>query len=102
MASTKILAEELSRCTIEEAFAAHRIRLRPAVDRLQRHSRKIAAWFIPEGRLAFGVRNFWLKHLPRRILGRYFLNSIRSELIATQSLSPAPTDSSTTIRSGAA
>ena len=87
MASAKILADELSRGTIEAAFAAHRQRLQPAVERLQQHSRKMAAWFIPEGRLAFGVRNFWLKHLPRRILGRYFLNSIRSELIATQSLS---------------
>jgi 2-polyprenyl-6-methoxyphenol hydroxylase-like FAD-dependent oxidoreductase len=102
IASAKILAGELSRCTIEEAFVAHRHRLRPAVERLQQHSRKMAAWFIPEGKLAFGFRNFWLKHLPRRILGRYFLNSIRSELIATQSLSPEPTDSSTTIRSGAA
>jgi 2-polyprenyl-6-methoxyphenol hydroxylase-like FAD-dependent oxidoreductase len=102
MASAKILAEELSRGTVEAAFAAHRHRLRPAVERLQQHSRKMATWFIPEGKFAFGLRNFWLKHLPRRILGRYFLNSIRSELIATQSLSPGPTDSSTTIRAGAA
>jgi 2-polyprenyl-6-methoxyphenol hydroxylase-like FAD-dependent oxidoreductase len=89
MASAQILAEELDRGPIDAGLAAHEQRLRPAIVQLQQRSRKMAAWFIPQGAFAFHMRNAVLRHMPRRWLGRYFLNSIRSEIVATQALTNA-------------
>jgi 2-polyprenyl-6-methoxyphenol hydroxylase-like FAD-dependent oxidoreductase len=86
MASAHILAQELERAPVEAALAAHERRLRPAVARLQDRSRKMAAWFIPDGALSFRLRNLILRHMPRKMLGRYFVNAIRSEIVATQAL----------------
>ena len=87
MASAEVLAQELAGRTVPEALAGHERRLRPAITRLQQRSRRMAAIFIPESRLAFHTRNFTLRHMPRSWLGRYFANSIRSEiaLVSTQS-----------------
>ncbi|MFT4119821.1 FAD-dependent monooxygenase [Bradyrhizobium sp.] len=81
MASSEVLAQELAAAqTVPEALAAHDRRLRPAITRLQQRSRRMAAIFIPESSFAFHARNFTLRHMPRAWLGKYFANSIRSEI----------------------
>jgi 2-polyprenyl-6-methoxyphenol hydroxylase-like FAD-dependent oxidoreductase len=82
-------AEMLSRALMEagslsDRLAIHDARLRPIIGRLQARSRKMAAVFIPESALAFHVRNFVMRHLPRAWLGRYFSNAIRSEIELAQ------------------
>lgn len=80
IASAEVLAQELAKQPVAEALASHDRRLRPAITRLQQRSRKMAAIFIPETAFAFHVRNFTLRHMPRAWLGKYFANSIRSEI----------------------
>lgn len=81
MTSASLLAEALAGgAGVEAAFAAHERRLRPAVARLQDRSRKMAAVFVPASPRAFAIRNFVMRHLPRRLLGWYFLQAARSEL----------------------
>lgn len=80
MASAEMLSQELARRPIDEALAEHHRRLSPAVRRLQQRSRHMARVFIPEGRMAFVVRNAALRYMPRRWLGRYFLNAIKKEI----------------------
>ncbi|HZO45250.1 MAG TPA: FAD-dependent monooxygenase [Xanthobacteraceae bacterium] len=89
MASAQILSGELSNTDRRAALAAHDRRLRPAVIKLQQRSRKMASVFIPESTMGFHLRNVWFRYLPRRILGRYFLNAIQSEILAAQTLSEA-------------
>lgn len=80
MASAEMLAQELAKLPVLQALAAHDQRLRPAIVRLQQRSRRMAAIFIPESRFAFHARNLLLRHMPRSWLGKYFANSIRSEI----------------------
>jgi len=80
IASAEILAQELAQRPVMEALAAHDARLRPSITRLQQRSRRMAALFIPEGRLAFHLRNITLRLMPRAWLGRYLTNAIRSEI----------------------
>lgn len=80
LTSARVLAEELERGDdVPAALARHEARLRPAIRRLQEHSRKTASWFIPATPLAFHLRNAVMRWTPRRLLGRRFLKAIRSE-----------------------
>jgi 2-polyprenyl-6-methoxyphenol hydroxylase-like FAD-dependent oxidoreductase len=80
LASGEILAQELAKASVPDALAAHDRRLRPSITRLQQRSRRMAAIFIPETSFAFHTRNIMLRHMPRSWLGKYFANSIRSEI----------------------
>lgn len=80
MASAEMLSQELARRSIDAALAEHHRRLSPAIARLQQRSRHMARVFIPDGRLAFRLRNIVLRYMPRRWLGRYFLNAIKKEI----------------------
>jgi len=40
----------------------------------------VAKVFIPDGRMAFRLLNTVLRYMPRRWLGRYFLNAIKKEI----------------------
>jgi 2-polyprenyl-6-methoxyphenol hydroxylase-like FAD-dependent oxidoreductase len=82
MASACILADELARHDVPAALASHEARLRPAILRLQTRSLKMAPLFIPATNRAFSVRNFILRHTPRRLLNWYFVRGIRSEILA--------------------
>ncbi|SEG36146.1 FAD-dependent monooxygenase [Bosea lathyri] len=84
MASAEMLSQELARRSIDEALAEHRRRLSPAIARLQQRSRHMAKVFIPDGRMAFRLRNVVLRYMPRRWLGRYFLNAIKKEIALLQ------------------
>lgn len=86
MASAAILADELASGDVDAALARHEQRLRPAAGRLQDRSRKMAAWFIPASPAAFHIRNFVMRHIPRRLLARYFLNTVKSEIAAASGL----------------
>lgn len=80
MTSARILAEELAAGPdIPAGLARHEARLRPAIRRLQEHSRRTAAWFIPNSRSAFHLRNTLMRWTPRGLLARRFLSAIRSE-----------------------
>jgi 2-polyprenyl-6-methoxyphenol hydroxylase-like FAD-dependent oxidoreductase len=86
MASALILADELAGADVAAALANHNHRMRPAVKSLQERSRRMAAWFIPGSPYAYRLRNVMLRSMPRRWLARYFRNSIRSEITATENL----------------
>ncbi len=90
MASALILADELASNDVPTALANHDRRMRPAVDRLQERSRRMAAWFIPGSPLAYRFRNLMLRNMPRRWLARYFMKSIKSEITATENLRAHP------------
>lgn len=79
LTSAWLLAEALSDGNVEAALKVHEARLRPSITRLQARSRKIAPMFIPATPRAFAVRNFVLRHAPRRFLGWYLARAIRSE-----------------------
>lgn len=83
IASAAMLAEELGGKPIDEALRRHEERLRPAILKLQERSRKMGALFVPASPLSFHLRNFALRHMPRAWLGQYFINAIRSEILAT-------------------
>ncbi|MDQ8699228.1 FAD-dependent oxidoreductase [Hyphomicrobium sp. LHD-15] len=83
IASAAMLAEELGSKPIDEALRRHDERLRPAIVKLQERSRKMGALFVPASSLSFHLRNFALRHMPRAWLGQYFINAIRSEILAT-------------------
>jgi 2-polyprenyl-6-methoxyphenol hydroxylase-like FAD-dependent oxidoreductase len=81
LASAEMLAQALTESgALTGALAHHEARLRPIICRLQTRSRKMAAIFIPQSVLAFRLRNFVLRHMPRALLGRYFSSAIRSEI----------------------
>lgn len=81
LASAEMLAQALKECgDLTAALAHHEARLRPIIGRLQGRSRKMAAVFIPRSVLAFRLRNFVLRHMPRALLGRYFSSAIKSEI----------------------
>ncbi|UUX49942.1 FAD-dependent oxidoreductase [Nisaea acidiphila] len=87
--SAKVLADELSKNTVEDALTGHEQRLRPAIIQLQERSRKIAPLFIPSTPRAFAIRNFVMRHAPKRLLGWYLARSIRTEaLSAAAALEP--------------
>lgn len=82
MVSAYLLATQLKDTSIPDALREHENILRPAILRLQSRSRKIAPWFIPSSPLGFHLRNMFMRALPRRWLGNYFLKSIRSDINA--------------------
>lgn len=82
IASAAMLAEELGGKPINEALRRHEERLRPAILKLQERSRKMGALFVPASPLSFHLRNLALRHMPRAWLGQYFINAIRSEILA--------------------
>jgi 2-polyprenyl-6-methoxyphenol hydroxylase-like FAD-dependent oxidoreductase len=84
MASACILSEELEKDGIDVALKSHEARLRPAIERLQTRSRKMAPVFIPATPRAFALRNLVLRRAPRRLLNWYFVRGIRSEILAAR------------------
>ncbi|MFG1361007.1 FAD-dependent oxidoreductase [Xanthobacter pseudotagetidis] len=89
LTSAAILADELARGDVPTALAAHEARLRPSIARLQARSRKLAGVFVPRSPLAFEARNLFMRHVPRKWLGRYFLNSVNAEIAAAQDIAAA-------------
>lgn len=85
MTSAEMLSRELARQDVPDALFAHEARLRPVIGRLQQRSRRMASVFIPESSIAFHVRNFTLRHMPRAWLGHYFVNAVRSEIELVES-----------------
>jgi 2-polyprenyl-6-methoxyphenol hydroxylase-like FAD-dependent oxidoreductase len=83
MALASILADELASKPVAEALRRHEERLRPSIEKLQERSRKMGALFIPATPFSFHLRNFTLRHMPRAWLSRYFLNAVRSEILAS-------------------
>lgn len=90
MTSACLLGEELANGDIDAALIRHEKRLRPAIERLQTRSRKMANWFIPATPFAFHTRNTIMRLMPRRLLGRYFLKAVRQEILAAASLATRP------------
>ncbi len=84
LTSAAILADALSRAPLPEALAEHEARLRPSILRLQDRSRKMAGMFVPRSPVAFAMRNIFMRHVPRKWLGRYFLNAVNAEILAAQ------------------
>lgn len=84
LTSAAILADALSRAGVPEALAEHEARLRPSILRLQARSRKMAGMFVPRSPLAFTLRNLFIRHVPRKWIGRYFLNAVHAEILAAQ------------------
>lgn len=84
LASAAILSEELAKAPLADALQRHEARLRPAITRLQDRSRKMGKLFIPATPLAFRLRNLMLRNMPRSWLGRYFLNAVKSEILASE------------------
>ena len=78
-----ILSEELSKAPIDQALRRHEERLRPAITRLQDRSRKMGKLFVPATPLSFHLRNTMLRYMPRRWLGQYFQNAVKSEIVAS-------------------
>lgn len=83
MTSASILSEELSKAPIDQALRRHQERLRPAITRLQDRSRKMGKLFVPATSLSFHLRNTMLRYMPRRWLGQYFQNAVKSEIVAS-------------------
>jgi len=83
IASAAMLSEELAAAPIDEALRRHDERLRPAILKLQERSRKMGSLFVPASNLSFHLRNLMLRYMPRAWLGQYFINAIRSEILAT-------------------
>jgi 2-polyprenyl-6-methoxyphenol hydroxylase-like FAD-dependent oxidoreductase len=81
MASAAVLAEELRWGEIDPALVRHEARMRPAIQRLQERSRKIAGWFIPATPRAFAIRNAIMRWAPKPMLAWYFTRSVRSEIL---------------------
>ena len=86
LTSAAILADELARGDVPAALAAHEARLRPSIARLQARSRKLAGVFVPRSPLAFEARNLFMRHVPRKWLGRYFLNAVNAEILAAEGI----------------
>lgn len=85
MASACLLASLLKKGgDLESVLAGHQAALYPAIQRLQQRSRRMAAWFIPATERGFRLRNGILRHIPRRLLGWYFLRAVRSEILAAE------------------
>jgi 2-polyprenyl-6-methoxyphenol hydroxylase-like FAD-dependent oxidoreductase len=83
MASAAILSEELGKAPLGAALKQHEQRLRPSIQKLQDRSRKMGKLFIPATPVSFHLRNLMLRNMPRRWLGRYFLNAVKSEILAS-------------------
>lgn len=79
MTSAMILAKTLKDRSIPEALVEHERLLRPAIGNLQDRSVRISRWFIPQTAFQFGLRNFFMRHLPRPWLAGYFRRGIESE-----------------------
>ncbi len=84
LTSAAILADALSRAPIPQALVEHEARLRPSILRLQDRSRKMAGVFVPRSPVAFELRNFFMRHVPRKWVGRYFINAVTAEILAAQ------------------
>ncbi|MFH3480737.1 FAD-dependent oxidoreductase [Xanthobacter variabilis] len=84
LTSAAILADALSGAPVADALAEHEARLRPSIARLQDRSRKMAGMFVPRSPVAFELRNFFMRHVPRKWIGRYFINAVNAEILAAQ------------------
>lgn len=84
LTSAAILADALGRSPIPQALAEHEARLRPSILRLQDRSRKMAGMFVPRSPIAFELRNMFMRHVPRKWIGRYFINAVTAEILAAK------------------
>ncbi len=84
LTSAAILADALGRSAVPEALAEHEARLRPSIARLQDRSRKMAGMFVPRSPVAFELRNLFMRHVPRKWIGRYFVNAVNAEILAAK------------------
>lgn len=88
-----ILSQELAEATedrdLDAALRRYQTRLRPAIDRLQARSRKIAPMFIPATERGFTFRNLIMRYSPPRFLAWYLAKSVRAEAdLASLKLEP--------------
>ncbi|OYX86390.1 MAG: 2-polyprenyl-6-methoxyphenol hydroxylase, partial [Azorhizobium sp. 32-67-21] len=84
LTSAAILADALGRAAVPEALAEHEARLRPSIARLQDRSRKMAGMFVPRSPVAFELRNLFMRYVPRKWIGRYFVNAVNAEILAAK------------------
>lgn len=83
IASAELLSQALAQASVADALQQHDASLRPAINRLQLRSRRMAAMFIPKSAAGFHVRNLVLRHMPRPWLGRYLASAARTEVALT-------------------
>ena len=57
------------------------------IARLKDRSRKTAVLFIAESVLGFHARYTMMRWMPRRLLGRYILDAVRSEVLVAATVS---------------
>ena len=88
IASAEVLGKELMRANndFKQALLAQEQKLRPIIERLQRHSRKIAAIYIPGGGLKYHTRNLFLKLMPYSWIVSWYIKNFRAEIDLTQGL----------------
>ncbi|RMD42109.1 hypothetical protein DV735_g2982, partial [Chaetothyriales sp. CBS 134920] len=84
LVSSEILGKELQKTTdVLEALHNHEAKLRPAIERLQARSRRIATWYIPASTLMYHIRNFVLRLMPYSWLVAFHVNSVKQEIDLT-------------------
>jgi 2-polyprenyl-6-methoxyphenol hydroxylase-like FAD-dependent oxidoreductase len=84
LTSAAILADALSSAPIPQALAEHEARLRPSITRLQDRCQKMAGMFVPRSVVAFELLNLIMCHVPRKWIGRYFINAVNAEILVAQ------------------
>ncbi|RMZ76142.1 hypothetical protein DV738_g5089, partial [Chaetothyriales sp. CBS 135597] len=84
LVSSEILGKELQKTTdVLEALRNHEAKLRPAIERLQARSRRLAMWYIPGSTIAYHIRNFILRLMPHSWLVAFHVNTIKQEIDLT-------------------
>lgn len=88
VASAEILASELMKTNndVAKALAKHEKRLRPVIQSLQAHTRKIAPVYIPAGTLKYHLRNLFLRVMPYSWIVSWYKKSATGEIDLTQAL----------------
>ncbi|OAL36228.1 hypothetical protein AYO20_04386 [Fonsecaea nubica] len=85
LVSAEILAKELQKDPddVLAALRNHEAKLRPAIERLQARSKRMADMFIPKSSLAYYFRNLVLKVLPYSWIVGFHVSSVKSEIDLT-------------------
>lgn len=85
LVSAEMLSQELSRThDVGGALAAHESRLRPGIERLQRRSRELAAFYVPRTWLQYFFRNLLVWLMPRKWLVDWHVKSLFAEIETLQ------------------
>ncbi|KAF5532068.1 FAD binding domain-containing protein [Fusarium napiforme] len=78
--SAGILGKEIMASgSLSEALENHERKQRPRVERLQRRSAELAAWYIPKSTFWYWLRNMMLKLMPYSWIIAWFVNGLKEE-----------------------